>query len=126
LLSGTNLIVNGTVSTDKLIYSSNSTVTQTTSRGSGVTLNKTSGDVILYETTMTAGQVDTIAVTNDQVKAGDFIVCTVDSSSTGTYIVGGYSTSDGLMILWIRNITSSTTGSESPKIRFIIMQPTNA
>jgi hypothetical protein len=125
LLSGNNLILTGNLVTNKIIYSSNSSVTQTTSRGNGVVLNKTSGDVVLFDSTMTSNQIDAVAVTNNQVKAGDFIICTVESASVGTYIVGGYSSTDGIMILWIKNITSSTTGSESPTIRFIIIKPSN-
>ena len=74
---------------------------------------------------MTAGQVDAITVTNNKVRAGDIIICSTEGGSVGTYLSGGYASTDGLMILWITNITSSTTASESPTIRYIIIQPTN-
>jgi len=131
LLSGNNLsvtgnvIVTGNLVSSKIVYSTNNSVTQITSRETGVILHNTSGDVTLFSHSMTAGEVNVISVTNNKARSGDIVICSVEEGSVGSYLSGGYVPSNGLILLWITNITSSTTASESPKIRYIIIQPTN-
>jgi hypothetical protein len=122
-ISTTGNVATGAVTAaDKIGYSAGANVTQTTSRGTGVTLNALSGEITLVSATMTAGQVDTFTMTNNKVSADDIIVCTTRGGSFGTYLPLAYTITDTQVAFVIRNLDSSTTSSEAPVIKFIVIK----
>lgn len=110
------------LTTTKFGYSTGGSVTQATSRGTGVSLNALSGIVTLVSAAMTAGQVDTFTMGNSTVGAGDFILCTVYGASLGSYLASAYAPLDGQVVFSIRNLETYTTSAESPVIKFIIIK----
>jgi hypothetical protein len=110
------------LTTTKFGYSSGASVTQTGSRGNGVTLNALSGEVTLVASTMTAGDVNIFTMSNDQANTGDMVICTSYAGSAGTYLPMAYVITDGQIAFWFRNLESFTTGNESPIIKFMIIK----
>jgi hypothetical protein len=128
-----NAAVTGTLtSTGKIGYASGSTVTQTTNRGNGVTINALAGTIITTSATMVAGQIDTFSVANDQVDPNNDIVlvqivspnfgvynCIAQPSATiSTFLNGFY--------INIQNISGFTTSSDAITIRFMVIKAPNA
>lgn len=58
------------------------TITQLTSRTTGVTLSRPTGAITLFSTTTTAGQTDLFTVTNSRVATTDTIILNHDSGGT--------------------------------------------
>jgi hypothetical protein len=131
--TATGANVNGTLtSTGKIGYASGSTVTQTTNRGNGVTINALAGTIITTSATMVAGQIDTFSVANDQVDPNNDIVlvqivspnfgvynCIAQPSATiSTFLNGFY--------INIQNISGFTTTSDAITIRFMVIKAPNA
>ncbi len=65
-----------------------SSVTQATSKSTGVTLNKTVGKITMNGAALTAGSEVSFTVTNSKVAADDVVVANHSSAGTGgSYIV---------------------------------------
>jgi len=132
-ITGTGANVTGTLtSTGKIGYASGSTVTQTTNRGNGVTINSLAGTVITVSATMVAGQVDTFTVANDRVDPNNDIVlvqivspnfgvynCVAQPSATISSFLNGF-------YINIQNISGFTTTSDAITIRFMVIKAPNA
>jgi hypothetical protein len=126
-ITGTGANVTGTVtSTGKIGYASGSTVTQITSRSTAVTINALSGEITLFGSSMTAGQVDYFTMTNNQIEVGDIIVCATYGGSLGTYLPMSYVTSATQAAFTFRNLDSFVTAAETPIIKFIIIKAPTA
>lgn len=94
------------------------TVTQLTSRTTGVTLNKITGAITLFAAAGSASY-NTLTVTNSTVAATDTIVLSV-KSGTNVYLVFVTAVAAGSF-----NITFNTTGgtaSDSPVINFAVIK----
>lgn len=131
--TATGANVAGTLtSTGKIGYASGSTVTQTTNRGNGVTINALAGTIITTSATMVAGQIDTFSVANDQVDPNNDIVlvqivspnfgvynCVAQPSSTISTFLNGFYVN-------IQNISGFTTTSDAITIRFMVIKAPNA
>lgn len=101
------------------------TVTQLTSRTTAVTLNKLCGEITLFTTTTTAGQISTFTVNNSQVAATDRI--TVDQKSglvTGPYVL--LVTAKGAGTFNITVYTPNAVASDAPVIGFTVIKSVNA
>ena len=131
--TATGANVTGTLtSTGKIGYASGSTVTQTTNRGNGVTINALAGTIITTSAAMVANQIDTFSVANDQVDPNNDIVlvqivspnfgvynCIAQPSATiSTFLNGFY--------INIQNISGFTTTSDAITIRFMVIKAPNA
>jgi hypothetical protein len=133
VVTSTGANVNGTLtSTGKIGYASGSTVTQTTNRGNGVTINALAGTIITTSATMVANQIDTFSVANDQVDPNNDIVlvqivspnfgvynCIAQPSSTISVSLTGFYVN-------IVNISGFTTTSDAITIRFMVIKAPNA
>lgn len=75
---------------------SGGTITQGTSRTTGVTINKTNGAITLFSATATIGTFTSFTVTNDKVAATDVVHVNMKSGSADSYIF---------------NVTAVTAGS---------------
>jgi hypothetical protein len=131
-ITGNNLTANGTItSTGKIGYAAGSTVTQTTSRGNGVTINTLAGTVVTVSASMAVGEIDTFSVINSSVDPNnDIVLAQIVSPNQGTYncianpaVIGGFS--DGFYIN-IQNISGFTTSNEAITIRFMVIKAPNA
>jgi hypothetical protein len=133
VVTSTGANVTGTLtSTGKIGYASGSTVTQTTNRGNGVTINALAGTIITTSAAMVANQIDTFSVANDQVDPNNDIVlvqivspnfgvynCIAQPSSTISSFLNGF-------YINIQNISGFTTTSDAITIRFMVIKAPNA
>jgi hypothetical protein len=132
-ITGGNISTTGTLtSTGKIGYASGSTVTQTTNRGNGVTINALAGTIVTVSATMAAGQIDTFSVANDQVDPNnDIVLVQIVSSNFGVYncIAQPSSTISSFLngfYINIQNISGFTTSSDAITIRFMVIKAPNA
>jgi hypothetical protein len=133
VVTSTGANVTGTLtSTGKIGYASGSTVTQTTNRGNGVTINALAGTIITTSASMVANQIDTFSVANDQVDPNNDIVlvqivspnfgvynCIAQPSATISSFLNGF-------YINIQNISGFTTTSDAITIRFMVIKAPNA
>jgi hypothetical protein len=133
VVTSTGANVNGTLtSTGKIGYASGSTVTQTTNRGNGVTINALAGTIITTSATMVANQIDTFSVANDKVDPNnDIVLVQIVSPNFGVYnVVAQPSATISVSLTGfyvnIVNISGFTTSSDAITIRFMVIKAPNA
>jgi hypothetical protein len=131
-VTGGNISTGGTLTaTGKIGYASGSTVTQLTSRGTGVIINTLAGTIITTSAAMVATEIDTFSVTNSSVDPNsDIVLAQIVSPNQGTYncianpaTIGGFNPGFFLNIV---NISGFTTSDETITIRFMIIKAPNA
>ena len=87
---------------------SGGTVTQITSKSTGVTLNKTNGQIVTHNANLTAGSTVSFLVTNSTVAVTDTVI--VHRASGGTnnsYIIGCDAVSAGSFRVYINNVSGA-------------------
>jgi hypothetical protein len=131
-IAGNNISATGTLTaTGKIGYASGSTVTQTTGRGNGVTINAIAGTIITTSVAMVANEIDTFSVINSSVDPNnDIVLAQIVSPNQGTYncianpaVIGGFSNGFYINIV---NISGFTTADETITVRFMVIKAPNA
>ncbi len=98
------------------------TVTQATSRTTGVTLNKVCGTITLFSTTTTAGTFASFTVTNSAVAATDTVVVNFASAATADkYGICVTAVAAGSFRIQIHNIAAVGV-AEAPVINFAVIK----
>jgi hypothetical protein len=129
VVTSTGANVTGTLtSTGKIGYASGSTVTQTTNRGNGVTINALAGTIITTSASMVANQIDTFSVANDQVDTNnDIVLVQVVSPNLGNYnVIANPNSGIGGFYLTLQNISGFPISAEAVTIRFMVIKAPNA
>jgi hypothetical protein len=127
--TATGANVTGTLtSTGKIGYASGSTVTQTTNRGNGVTINALAGTIITTSASMVANQIDTFSVANDQVDTNnDIVLVQVVSPNLGNYnVIANPNSGIGGFYVTLQNISGFPISAEAVTIRFMVIKAPNA
>lgn len=103
------------------------TVTQITSRTTGVTLNKLCGKITLFTATLAADTEVTFAFTNSLIAAGDILVFNVVGGAVvkSGYFVNAISFAGGAT-MYVRNVTPTGSASEAPQIAFAVIKAVQA
>jgi len=102
------------------------TVTQLTSKSTGVTLNTLCGQITTHNAAMTAGSEVSFLVTNSTVVATDLVIVNLASGgTTNTYVIGVEVISAGSFRILIENI-SSVGRSEALVLNFAVIKAVNA
>lgn len=97
------------------------TVTQTTNKSTGVTLNKATGQITLAAGNLTANTTTSFVLTNSTIAAGDVLVLNHISGGTiGSYLLNAASAA-GTATVYIRNITPGDL-NEQPVIAFAVIK----
>lgn len=97
------------------------TVTQATSKATGVTLNKLSGQITMSAAALAAGAVVSFVLTNNQIAATDIIVLNHAGAGTlGPYLLNGRCAA-GSATIAVRN-TSAGSLSEAIVIGFVVIK----
>jgi hypothetical protein len=132
-VTGTGANVTGTLtSTGKIGYASGSTVTQTTNRGTSVTIDALAGTIVTVSASMVAGFIDTFGVSNNQVDPNnDIVLVQIVSPNFGMYnviaqpsaIINGFN--NGFFVN-IQNISGGPSSTEAITIRFMVIKAPNA
>jgi hypothetical protein len=102
------------------------TVTQITSKSTGVTLNKTCGQITMQAAALAAGAKIAFTVTNSTVAATDVVVVNVVSGGTANaYRANVVAVAAGSFAVAIENITAGSL-SEAPVIGFAVVKAVTA
>jgi hypothetical protein len=101
------------------------TVTQITSKSTGVTLNKSAGRITMHDAALAAGAAVSFILTNSTISINDTIIVNVSSNTTGS-TAGAYTTyvsylASGSALITLRNLSAATSYSEAVIINFAII-----
>ena len=105
---------------------SGGTVTQITSKSTGVTLNKTNGQIVTHNANLTAGSTVSFLVTNSTVAVTDTVI--VHRASGGTnnsYIIGCDAVSAGSFRVYINNVSGAGI-AEALTLNFAVIKAVTA
>ena len=117
--SGSWEFTSSVLSQSKVGSSSGGAVTQATSRTTGVTLNKPSGEISLFSTTASANQITTFTLTNSFIGANDVVkIC--QKSGTGLYFCHVTNVAAGSCKISVHTVSAVTT-AEAPKLSFVVI-----
>ena len=98
------------------------TVTQATSKSTGVTLNTNSGQITMDDAALAAAAEVTFAVTNSQVAATDVVIVNHGSAGTaGAYMVQANTMASGSFNITVANLTAGSLG-EAIVINFVVIK----
>ena len=82
------------------------TVTQSTSKSTGVTLNKICGQITMNNANLASDTTVSFTLTNSTIAAGDRLILSHDSGGTlGSYLLNG-ACAAGSATIYVRNITA--------------------
>ena len=96
-------------------------VTQLTDKSTGVTLNKSAGQITMNGAALAGGAAATFTLTNNLISAKDVIILNVGSVGTaGAYTCYVSSLAAGSAVLALRNLTAGSL-SEAVVINFAII-----
>jgi hypothetical protein len=101
------------------------TVTQATSKSTGVTLNKSAGQITMNGAALAAATNVTFTLTNSTLSAKDVLILNVSGAATsGAYNCWVSSMAAGSATVTLRNITAATSLSEAVVLNFAIIHCT--
>lgn len=104
------------------------TVTQGTSRTTGVTLNKITGEIVLFAVGIAGHDADEFVLTNSTIGANDVIMLCIKnggSLAAGTrkyYVTQVNTVSAGACTISVGNIDNGAITSESPTLQFVVLK----
>lgn len=105
------------------------TVTQLTSRTTGVTLDKITGEIVLFAGSIGGHDADEFVLTNSTIAANDVVMLVIKSgAAVGTrkyYQVHTVAVAAGSCVISVGNIDNATipsAGTESPVIQFVVLK----
>ena len=98
------------------------TVTQATSKSTGVTLNKSAGQITMNGAALAGATAVSFTLTNSTISTKDVIILTIGSGATATaYTAYVSSMAAGSAVITLRNLTASTSYSEAVVINYAII-----
>ena len=98
------------------------TVTQATSKATGVTLNKLCGTITMHNAALAAAAIVSFVVTTNQVAAGDVVHIQHDTvGAIGGYTVMPNTSANGSFRVSVRNNTAGSL-SEAIVLRFVVIK----
>ena len=104
------------------------TITQATSRTTGVTLDKLSGQITLFAATAISGHASNeFTLTNSFIDATDVVhVCFASGLTGASYGVTVTAVSAGSCKITVSNFSNSATPSDTPVLNFVVIKGVNA
>jgi hypothetical protein len=103
------------------------TVTQITSRSTGVTIDKISGAITTDATSLAAGAEATFTVTNSTVAIGDVVVvCARSGQTAGTSVPIVTAVAAGSFNITLTNLHASTADTGAMIINFVVIKAVSA
>lgn len=119
-----------TLSSGKMGYPTGTggTVTQATSRTTGVTLNKITGEIVLFAAGIAGHEADEFVLTNSTIEADDVVMLCIKnggSLAAGTrkyYITQVNTVAAGSCTISVGNIDNGAITSESPTLQFVVLK----
>lgn len=102
------------------------TVTQATSKSTGVTIGADSGTITMHNATLNATTSVGFTVTNGYVDANDTVVLSIASGATASsYLLSVDAVAAGSFVIHLRNLTAGGL-SEAVVINFSVIKNANA
>jgi hypothetical protein len=99
------------------------TVTQNTSKSTGVTLNKTTGEITMNNAALNAQESVAFTLTNSTIDATDVIAVSIKSGGTsGAYIVGVSAAASGSCEINLFNTQTTGALSEAVVLSFAVIK----
>lgn len=104
------------------------TVTQGTSRTTGVTLNKLSGQITLFASTAITGHgSNEFTLTNSYIDATDVVhVCFASGLTSAQYGVTVTAMAAGSCKITVSNFSNTSTPTDTPVLNFVVIKGVNA
>ena len=98
------------------------TVTQATSKSTGVTLNKSAGQITMNNAALAGATAVSFTLTNSLISANDVLILNVGAGATAAaYTAYVSSLSAGSAVITLRNMTAATSLSEAVVINFALL-----
>jgi hypothetical protein len=98
------------------------TVTQATSESTGVTLNKSAGQITMNNAALAGATAVSFTLTNSLISTNDVLILNVGAGATAVaYTVYTSSISAGSAVITLRNMTAATSLSEAVVINFALI-----
>ena len=98
------------------------TVTQATSKATGVTLNKASGQITMHAAQLDAGVEVSFAVTNSEISSTDVVIVNHGSAGTaGSYLAQANTIADGSFAITVTNASAGNL-SEAIVLNFVALK----
>jgi hypothetical protein len=119
-----NVFVPGT--SGQIGYSSGGFAQQATSNSTQVTSHFTSGNIQLMNINLGVASVHTVAFSCNKLTTNDMLIVKHIAGGTTSVYVDAYVASDGLAIIWMRNISGSDSGNFTPMLKYAIIQAPSA
>jgi hypothetical protein len=125
-ISGADLISGVDIyATDEIGYTAaaQGTVTQLTSKSTGVTLNKSAGQITMNNATIPANDVVAFTLTNSLISTRDTLIVNIGAGATtpGQYTAYVTSLASGSAIIAVRNLVGSTSPSDALVLNFSVI-----
>ena len=100
-------------------------VTQLTDKSTGVTLNKSAGQITMNNAALAGATAVSFVLTNSTISAKDTMIVNVGSNTTGS-AAGAYTVyvsylAAGSVLITLRNLTAATSYSEAVVLNFAII-----
>ncbi len=100
-------------------------VTQLTDKATGVTLNKSAGQITMNNAALAGATAVSFVLTNSTISAKDTMIVNVGSNTTGS-AAGAYTVyvsylAAGSVLITLRNLTAATSYSEAVVLNFAII-----
>ncbi len=98
------------------------TVTQATSKATGVTLNKASGQITMDDAQLNAGVEVSFAVTNSEIAATDVVIVNHGSAGTaGSYLAQANTIAAGSFAITVTNVSAGNL-SEAIVLNYVALK----
>lgn len=111
----------GTTGTIGYVEGAGGTVTQATSKSTGVTLNTSCGQITMDGEDLNAGTAVSFTLTNSRIAAGDLLILNYTGAGTaGAYTLNGQAGA-GSAVLTVRNVTAGNL-SDAIVISFAVIK----
>ena len=102
------------------------TVTQLTSRNTGVTLDKPCGTITLFSSAILSQASNTFTLTNSYIASTDFVLVNhVQTQTPGAYTIAT-NPNAGSVDITMRNVSGGTLTAGAPVLQFVVIKSTNA
>ena len=122
-----NSAINSSSSTGGIGYATGAggTVTQITSKATGVTLSKMCGTITTHAASLAANTAVSFVLTNTVLAATDNMILNIVGGTNGAYCLGLDAVAAGSCTITLRNLTAGAI-AEAVTIRFTILNSVNA
>jgi len=122
-----NSAINSSSSTGGIGYATGAggTVTQITSKATGVTLSKMCGTITTHAASLAANTAVSFVLTNTVLAATDNMILNIVGGTNGAYCLGLDAVAAGSCTITLRNLTAGAI-AEAVTIRFTILKSVNA